>query len=100
MSATLTPAASPISSGHLTLDQLAPGQSARIIRIDGVDGVSSRLREMGFIAGELVKYIRRAPFRGPVNCSVAGSRVAVRDGEARRVEVECVPVQCVDVDQA
>ncbi|MDA8744689.1 ferrous iron transport protein A [Rubripirellula amarantea] len=85
MSATLTPATS-----LMTLDQLAPGQSARIIRIEGVDGISSRLREMGFIAGELVQYIRRAPFKGPVNCGVAGARIAVRDGEARRVEVEVV----------
>lgn len=71
-----------------TLDKLVPGQIARIIGIDGVDGVSSRLREMGFISGEPVEYIRRAPLRGPVKCGVAGSRVAVRNVEAKRVHVE------------
>ncbi len=71
-----------------TLDQLSPGQTAQILRIDGTDGISSRLREMGFISGQPVQYIRRAPMRGPVKCGVAGSRVAVRPLEARRVHVE------------
>ena len=43
-----------------TLDQLRPGQCGRIVRIDGVDGIASRLREMGFIPGQTVQYLRRA----------------------------------------
>jgi Fe2+ transport system protein FeoA len=74
----------------MTLDQLSPGQRGRILRIDGVDSVSSRLREMGFIAGEWVEYVCRAPFYGPVKCGVAESRIAVRQGEAKRVQVELV----------
>ncbi|MDC0295563.1 ferrous iron transport protein A [bacterium] len=73
-----------------TLDQLKPGQKAEILRISGVDGIASRLREMGFVRGELVKYLRTAPFGGPVKCAIHGSRIAVRGGEAQRVFVQLV----------
>ena len=73
-----------------TLDQLRPGQTADIIRIDGADGIASRLREMGFVPGERVEYLRRAPLGDPVKCSIHGSRIAVRSGEARRVLVDLV----------
>ena len=71
-----------------TLDQLRPGQCGRIVRIDGVDGIASRLREMGFVPGQKVQYLRAAPLGDPVKCSVQGSRIAVRCGEARRVFIE------------
>lgn len=71
-----------------TLDQLRPGQCGKIVRIDGVDGIASRLREMGFVPGQTVQYLRTAPLGDPVKCSVQGSRIAVRCGEARRVLIE------------
>jgi Fe2+ transport system protein FeoA len=73
-----------------TLDQLRPGQQANIVRISGVDGIASRLREMGFVPGELVKFVRPAPLGDPLKCFVHGSRIAVRCGEARRVYVKPV----------
>lgn len=73
-----------------TLDQLLPGQSGQILRIDGFDAIASRLREMGFVPGESVQYVRRAPLGDPVKCAIHGSRVAVRNGEARRVYVELI----------
>lgn len=74
----------------ITLDRLLPGQRARIVRVDGHDGISCRLREMGFIPGQAVTFVRAAPLGDPLKCSVQGSRIAVRVGEARRVEVESV----------
>lgn len=71
-----------------TLDQLLPGQRGEIVSIDGVDGIASRLREMGFVPGESVEYLRRAPLGDPVKCVIHGCRIAVRGGEARRVMVQ------------
>ena len=71
-----------------TLDQLRPGQRASIVRVDGADGIASRLREMGFVPGEQVQFVRSAPLGDPLKCSVHGSRIAVRCGEARRVYVQ------------
>ena len=73
-----------------TLDQLKPGQRGEIVRIDGVDAVSSRLREMGFVPGQLVEFLRRAPLGDPLKCSVQGARIALRSGEAQRVFIEPV----------
>ncbi len=70
-----------------TLDQLRPGQTARIAGIEGVDSIASRLRELGFIGGQSVQLLRVAPLGDPIKCSVAGSRVAVRATEARRVRL-------------
>jgi len=71
-----------------TLDQLLPGQFGQIVRIDGFDSIASRLREMGFIPGQSVQFVRTAPLGDPMKCSVQGSRIAVRSGEARRVYIE------------
>lgn len=68
-----------------TLDQLVVGQSAAIARIVGEDGVSCRLREMGFVSGQRVRLLNVAPLGGPMNCFIQGSRIAVRRTEAARV---------------
>ncbi|EMI21198.1 ferrous iron transport protein A [Rhodopirellula maiorica SM1] len=60
----------------------------KIVRIDGFDGIASRLREMGFVPGQSVQFLRSAPLGDPLKCSVQGSRIAVRCGEARRVYIE------------
>lgn len=73
-----------------TLDQLHPGQRAEIIRVDGGDGVAARLREMGFVPGEPIEYLRTAPLGDPLKCSIQGSRIAVRSGEASRVYVQLI----------
>jgi Fe2+ transport system protein FeoA len=71
-----------------TLDQMKPGQRGLIVRIDGVDGIASRLREMGFVPGQPVEFLRYAPLGDPLKCLIQGSRIAVRIGEARRVLIE------------
>lgn len=71
-----------------TLDQLKPGQRGRIVRIDGADGVAARLREMGFVPGQGIEFLRCAPLGDPLKCLIHGSRIAVRGAEARRVFIE------------
>lgn len=69
----------------MTLDQLRPGQSGEIVRVEGCDGISCRLREMGFVPGESVRFLCAAPLGDPLNCIIQGSRVALRGREARRI---------------
>jgi ferrous iron transport protein A len=73
-----------------TLDQLKPGQRGEIVRIDGVDGIAARLREMGFVPGQPIEYLRTAPLGDPMKCSIHGARIAVRCGEAKRVYIETI----------
>ncbi len=70
-----------------TLDKLQPGECGRVVKIDGVDGISVRLREMGLVPGRVVQFIRSAPLGGPLKCFVNGCRVALRTAEAQRISV-------------
>lgn len=69
----------------ITLDQLRPGQEGEILRVQGCDGIACRLREMGFVPGEAVKFLSAAPLGDPLNCIIQGSRIALRGSEAKRV---------------
>ncbi len=71
----------------ITLDRLVPGQVAQVVQVSGADGISMRLREMGFVPGEMVSFLRSAPLGDPLKCLIQGSRVALRGTEARRVIV-------------
>ena len=69
----------------ITLDQLRPGQEGEILRVQGCDGIACRLREMGFVPGEAVRFLSAAPLGDPLNCIIQGSRIALRGSEAQRV---------------
>ena len=71
----------------ITLDMLLPGQMADVVRVSGADGIAVRLREMGFVPGEAVRLLRLAPLGDPLKCMIQGSRVAIRNREAKRIEV-------------
>lgn len=70
-----------------TLDQIAPGASARVTAVDGDDVLARRLVAMGFWPGTRVEVIRRAPFGDPTQYAVRGYRLALRRQEAARVVV-------------
>lgn len=53
------------------------------------DVISRRLRELGFVPGESVRVVARAPLGGdPLLVQVGFTRFALRRSEAARIEVE------------
>ncbi|MCA9042547.1 MAG: ferrous iron transport protein A, partial [Planctomycetaceae bacterium] len=72
------------------LDQLGKGKRGRICKVDGEDGISIRLMEMGLITGEVVEFVGNAPFGQPSTFLTRGFRLALRPEESRRIEVELV----------
>ena len=72
----------------LALDQLPPGSVVRVVRIEGTDGLSQRLSEMGFWPQTSVTVLRRAPFGDPTLYQLRGFDLALRSCEAARVIVE------------
>ncbi len=73
-----------------TLNNLKPGQSARIIDVD-LEGVElQRLMDMGFIENTIVKMIRNAPLLDPLDIEVRGYKAAIRRSEAQHIEVEMI----------
>jgi ferrous iron transport protein A len=73
-----------------TLDQLKAGARAIIREIEGDDGVSVRLLEMGLTEGEEIEVVGFAPFGDPIEFRVRGYRISLRANEARRLQVERV----------
>ena len=51
-------------------------------------GFHKRLMDMGLIPGTRVTVVKSAPFHGPVEVSVKGSRLALGRGMAERIIVE------------
>ena len=71
----------------MTLDDLKPGQEARILDVKVEGATGQRLLDMGFISGTRVKVVRNAPLVDPIELLVRGYHVAVRHSEAKGVEV-------------
>ena len=75
----------------MKLDQLRTGDNAAV---DGVqashadDLIARRLRDLGFVAGEPVRIVARAPLGGdPLLVSIGFTRFALRRSEAARITV-------------
>ena len=72
----------------MTLDELKPGQSGTILRIDGEGPLVQRLMALGLLEGSEVSMTRRALGGDPVEVQVMGYALSLRREEARRVEVQ------------
>ena len=71
---------------------LPPGRPAVIREVRPLhtdDEVAARLRDLGFVPGETVQVVARAPFgRDPIAVQVGFTRFALRRTEAERVFIE------------
>lgn len=74
-----------ISSVKLT--ELPLQAESPIQALEGDPVLVSRLRELGFIRGELVRVVGRAPFGEPWLVELRGALVALRKQEAECVRV-------------
>jgi Fe2+ transport system protein FeoA len=70
-----------------SLDQLRPGQRARIEALDGDDALAQRLMEMGLLEGEEIEVVRFAPLGEPVEVRLRDYFLSLRRREAARVRV-------------
>jgi ferrous iron transport protein A len=70
-----------------TLADLAPGRWASIDSLATGRPTLTRLRELGMVPGTAVQVIRRAPLGEPVEISLRGSRLAIRNHEAAHISV-------------
>ncbi len=85
----IEPCASDDHGQRLTLADLRPGETGRIVDISrGTDPATARrLFDLGFAPGVPVQMLRRAPMADPVIFRLAGYEVALR-----RVHARCVGV--------
>lgn len=72
----------------MTLDELATGQSARVVKLGGNGALRRRLMEMGITPAAVVQAVRRAPMGDPLDIKVRGYHLSLRKEEAATVEIE------------
>ncbi len=72
----------------LTLADLKPGESARIIAVHAVGLSRHRLMDFGFRCGEQVTMVRKAPLSDPISFKLRGAHVSLRKTEAVQIEVD------------
>ena len=73
------------------LSMLLPGETGVIVTLPEGAPSLMRLREMGLLPGTRVEFVRRAPLGDPVEISVRGALLSLRDAEAFLIEVERQP---------
>jgi len=76
---------------HQPLSELAPERRATVVEVGGEDGFRHRLLELGFTPGTTVVAELIGPFGDPRSYRVRDTVVALRRGDAERVNV--VPVE-------
>ena len=74
----------------MTLNELQVGQRAKIVDVEGNDGIAIRLMEMGLTDGEEITLIGFAPMGDPIEFLIRGYRLSLRIAEAKRVKI--IPV--------
>ena len=74
----------------ITLDQLAPGESGRIIKVRGRGAIRRRMVDMGLTSGVVVDMVKISPLGDPVEYRLRGYHLSLRRSEARTIEVEIV----------
>ncbi len=76
----------------MRLSELGKQQTASVVGVEKLqadDAIAARLQDIGFVAGETVKVITRAPWGGdPILVQVGTSRFALRREEASRIVLQ------------
>lgn len=71
----------------MTLDQIGVGLKAIVINLHSVDAERRRLLDLGILPGTLIETVMRSPLGDPVAYRIRGSVIALRQEQARMIEV-------------
>ena len=72
----------------MTLDNLAIGESARLITVSGDAALRRHFLDMGLTPGTIVTLIKRAPMGDPLEIFVRGYELTLRKEDAARITCE------------
>jgi len=69
------------------LQDLKPGERARVERIEGGGALRRRMMDMGIVPGVELEVVRCAPLGGPLQLRLKGYYLAMRRGECAKIIV-------------
>jgi ferrous iron transport protein A len=73
-----------------TLNNLRPGEKARIIKVLSKGTVRRKLMDMGLVPGSEIEVIRTAPLGDPIEFRIKGYSLSIRKQEAVNIVVDTV----------
>lgn len=74
----------------LTLDQLRAGRTATVRSLSCQGAIRYRLMDMGILPGTKIEVEMRSPLGDPTAYRVRGSVIAIRNAQARQIEITIV----------
>ena len=69
------------------LQDLKPGERARVERIEGGGALRRRMMDMGIVPGVELEVVRCAPLGGPLQLRLKGYYLAMRRGECSKIMI-------------
>ncbi|MCL1802981.1 MAG: ferrous iron transport protein A [Eubacteriaceae bacterium] len=72
----------------MTLNNLAVGNSARVVSVGGEKAIRRRLLEMGITPKTVVTVKKVAPMGDPIELLLRGYVLSIRLSDAERIEIE------------
>lgn len=73
-----------------TLNNLQPGEKARIVKVLSKGTVRRKLMDMGLVPGSEIEVIRTAPLGDPIEFRIKGYSLSIRKQEAVNIVVDTV----------
>ena len=71
----------------MTLKEIKVGDTAKIVRLNGVGAVKRRIMDMGLTKGSEVTVRKVAPLGDPIELTVRGYELSIRRDEAATIVV-------------
>lgn len=72
----------------MTLAELKPGETGRIVRVGSVGSIRRRIVDMGATSGTNVTVVKVAPLGDPIEVKIKGYSLTLRKEEAEAITVE------------
>ena len=73
-----------------TLDLLEPETLALIVSVGGQGALRQHLLDMGVIPGVEISFVKRAPLGDPLEFSIHGYKLTLREADAAQVKIEII----------
>ncbi len=80
-----------MQDSSLSLNQLAIGQKAKIVNLDGLGPLKSRILDLGIINGTTIEALHHSPSGDPTAYFVRGTVIALRQEDAKKIIVQRTP---------
>ena len=72
----------------MTLRELKPGQSGKVISLGESGPMKRRIMDMGVTTGVVIRVVKVAPLGDPIEVTVRGYELSLRKADAEMIIVE------------